>query len=66
VGQVGLTLETALGAGLGSDWYVSAERRIAERLYVRGYAATRQEGRALPIGAAYGAEFKLRWELDLE
>jgi hypothetical protein len=66
VGQLGLTLETALGAGLGSDWYVSAERRIAERLYVRGYAATRQEGRALPIGAAYGAEFKLRWELDLE
>lgn len=65
VGDVTLTGETALGAGLGNDWYASAERRMAERLYIRTYVATRQEGRALPIGAAYGTEFKVRWELDL-
>lgn len=65
-GEVTLTGETALGAGLGNDWYASAERRMAERLYVRTYVATRQEGRALPIGAAYGTEFKVRWELDLQ
>jgi hypothetical protein len=63
VGEVGLTWETALGSSLGTDWYAGAERRLAERLYVRTYVATRQEGRALPIGAAYGTEFKLRWEL---
>ena len=37
---------------------------IASRLYATAYAATQQEGRSLPIGAAYGAEFKLRWDLD--
>lgn len=64
VGDFDITVEKALGVNLGSDWYASVERRIAERLYATAYVATRQEGRALPIGAAYGAEFKLKWELD--
>lgn len=46
------------------DWYLSIERRIAQNLYASAYAATQQEGRSLPIGAAYGAEFKYRWEFD--
>lgn len=49
---------------LESDWYASVERRIAEKLYATAYVATRQEGRSLPIGAAYGAEFKWKWEFD--
>ncbi|MEN9786417.1 MAG: hypothetical protein RLZZ299_1681 [Pseudomonadota bacterium] len=64
VGDLDLTVEKSLGAGLGGDWYASVERRLAQRLYATGYVATRQEGRALPIGAAYGTEFKLRWEFD--
>ena len=64
VGDLGFTVEKALGASLGNDWYASVEQRLAHRLYVTAYAATRQEGRALPLGAAYGAEFKLRWEFD--
>ncbi|MDP2306823.1 MAG: translocation/assembly module TamB domain-containing protein [Pseudomonadota bacterium] len=64
VGEFDITVEKALGVNLGSDWYASVERRIAERLYATAYVATRQEGRSLPIGAAYGAEFKLKWELD--
>ena len=46
------------------DWYLSIERRIAQNLYASAYAVTQQEGRSLPIGAAYGAEFKYRWEFD--
>ena len=53
-----------LGQQIGQDWYAAVERRIASRLYATAYAATQQEGRSLPIGAAYGAEFKLRWDLD--
>jgi hypothetical protein len=64
VGEFDFTVEKALGVNLGSDWYASVERRLADRLYATAYAATRQEGRSLPIGAAYGAEFKYRWELD--
>ncbi len=64
VGDYDITVEKAFGVNLASDWYASVERRIAERLYATAYVATRQEGRSLPIGAAYGAEFKLRWELD--
>ncbi len=64
VGEFDITVEKALGVNFGSDWYASVERRIAERLYATAYVATRQEGRSLPIGAAYGAEFKLKWELD--
>ncbi len=64
VGDLAFTVEKSLGAGLGGDWYASVERRLAQRLYATGYVATRQEGRALPIGAAYGTEFKLRWEFD--
>jgi len=59
-----ITVEKNLGAGLGTDWYASVERRIAQRMYATAYVATRQEGRSLPIGAAYGAEFKFRWEAD--
>lgn len=57
-----LTLETTVSGGFGRDYYVSVERRIIERMYATAYLATQQEGRSLPIGAAYGAEFKLRWE----
>jgi hypothetical protein len=64
VGEFDITVEKALGANVASDWYASVERRIAERLYATAYVATRQEGRSLPIGAAYGAEFKFKWELD--
>ncbi len=59
-----LTVEKRLGVNLESDWYLSIERRIAEKLYATAYVATRQEGRSLPIGAAYGAEFKWKWEFD--
>ncbi len=64
VGAFDFTVEKRLGVNLESDWYASVERRLAERLYATAYVATRQEGRSLPIGAAYGAEFKFRWELD--
>ncbi|MDP2312537.1 MAG: translocation/assembly module TamB domain-containing protein [Pseudomonadota bacterium] len=64
VGEFDITVEKAFGVNLASDWYASVERRLAERLYATAYIATRQEGRSLPIGAAYGAEFKLKWELD--
>jgi hypothetical protein len=64
VGDFDVTVEKRLSGSLGSDWYASVERRIAERIYATAYVATRQEGRSLPIGAAYGAEFKFRWELD--
>lgn len=59
-----ITVEKGLGRDWGQDWYASVERRVARRLYATAYVATRQEGRSLPIGAAYGAEFKFRWELD--
>ncbi len=58
------TVEKNLSSGLGSDWYASVERRIAQRLYATAYVATRQEGRALPIGGAYGAEFTVKLEAD--
>lgn len=64
IGEFEVTVETSLGQSLGQDWYASVERRIAERLYASLYAATEQQGRSLPIGAAYGAEFKYRWEWD--
>lgn len=65
VGDFDITVETLLtGGNIGSEWYASVERRIAERLYAEAYVATRQEGRSLPIGAAYGAEFKWKWEFD--
>jgi translocation and assembly module TamB len=47
-----------------NDWYVGLERRLAERLYLRGYRATEQQGRQLGSVGAYGAEFNIRWELD--
>ena len=40
------------------------ERRLAKRLYATVYYASKQQGRSLDIGGAYGAEFKFRWELD--
>ncbi|MFN7143997.1 MAG: translocation/assembly module TamB domain-containing protein, partial [Myxococcota bacterium] len=64
VGDFDITVEKRLGVNLASDWYASVERRIAEKLYATAYVATRQEGRSLPIGAAYGAEFKWKWEFD--
>jgi len=64
VGDFDITVETSLGQSLGQDWYASVERRIAQRLYATTYIATQQEGRSLPIGAAYGAEFKFRWDAD--
>lgn len=59
-----VTMETALGQNLGRDWYVSVERRIAQKLYLAAWLATEQEGRTLPIGAAYGLDLKLRVEGD--
>lgn len=47
----------------GGDWYLSVERRIASRLYLAAYATTDQVGRSMPF-AAFGTEFKLRWEAD--
>lgn len=64
VGDFDFTVETTVSDGVGRDWYASVERRLAQRLYATLYLATEQEGRTLPIGAAYGAEFKLRWEWD--
>jgi len=58
------TLETTVTGGFGQDYYVSVERRLAERMYATAYLATQQEGRSLPIGAAYGTEFRLRWEWE--
>jgi hypothetical protein len=46
------------------DTYASVERRIARRLYLTGYWASREQGRSLSIGGAFGADFSLRWELD--
>lgn len=59
-----VTVDTALGQNLGRDWYASVERRIAQRLYLSAWLATQQEGRTLPIGAAYGLDLKLRVEGD--
>ena len=59
-----VTMETALGQNLGRDWYLSVERRIAQKLYLAAWLATEQEGRTLPIGAAYGLDLKLRVEGD--
>ncbi|MBM4391851.1 MAG: translocation/assembly module TamB domain-containing protein [Deltaproteobacteria bacterium] len=46
------------------DWYLGAERRIARGFVVGSYLTTEEEGRALSLGSAVGAEFKYRWELD--
>ena len=64
LGDFDVTVEKRLGVNLESDWYASVERRIAEKLYATAYVATRHKGRSLPIGAAYGAEFKWKWEFD--
>jgi hypothetical protein len=64
VGGFDVTVETALGQNVGRDWYMSIERRIAQRLYASAWLATEQEGRTLPIGAAYGLDLKLRVEGD--
>ncbi len=47
-----------------SDTYVSLERRLANRLYMRGFWAREQVGRQLNIGGAWGLNVNLRWELD--
>lgn len=47
-----------------SDTYLGFEKRLARKLYTRGYWAREQVGRRLNIGGAYGAELNLRWELD--
>lgn len=64
VGDFDVTVETTVSQGVGRDWYASVERRLAERLYATVYMATQQEGRSLPIGAAWGAEMTFRWEWD--
>jgi len=46
------------------DWYLSLEKRIARRLYLSSYYASEQYERSLAIGGAFGAEFKLRWEIE--
>jgi hypothetical protein len=46
------------------DFYVSAERKLLQHLYTTTYFSSQQQGRALPIGGAWGAELKYRWELD--
>ena len=47
-----------------SDTYVGLERRLANRLYVRGFWARQQVGRQVSIGGAWGLDFNLRWEVD--
>lgn len=47
-----------------SDTYIGLERRLANRLYLRGYWARQQVGRQLNTGGAWGLDFRLRWELD--
>ncbi|MBN1335591.1 MAG: translocation/assembly module TamB domain-containing protein [Deltaproteobacteria bacterium] len=46
------------------DRYLSIEKRLAQRFYVTGYWAGVQEDRSLPIGGAWGTEFKFRWEIE--
>ncbi|MFH1463292.1 MAG: translocation/assembly module TamB domain-containing protein [Pseudomonadota bacterium] len=46
------------------DWYVSLEKRMARRLFMTTYYAGEQYERSLDIGGAFGAEFKLRWEIE--
>ncbi|MFZ5477177.1 MAG: translocation/assembly module TamB domain-containing protein [Myxococcota bacterium] len=58
------TVEKSLSSGLDADWYASVERRLTDRFFATAYVATRQEGRSLPIGAAYGAELKFRLDVD--
>lgn len=62
VGGFTFTVESSLGSF--GDVYGSVERRLAKRLYATVYYASKQQGRSLDIGGAYGAEFKFRWELD--
>lgn len=64
VGDFDVTVETTVSQGVGRDWYASVERRLAERLYATVYMATQQEGRSLPIGAAWGTEVTFRWEWE--
>lgn len=46
------------------DYYLGLDKRLAGRLYATLFWASKQEGRALDIGGAYGAAFKYRLELD--
>ena len=47
-----------------NDRYLALERRLANRLYLRGFWAQQQVGRNLAIGGAWGLGFNLRWEVD--
>ena len=47
-----------------SGTYIGLEKRLADKLYSRGYWASDQIGRHLDIGGAWGLEFNVRWELD--
>jgi hypothetical protein len=48
-----------------SDVFVSFERRVAERLYIRTYWTSEQQGGYLNNNyGALGTEFEVKWELD--
>ncbi len=66
VGQKDLGPYTLTGEFVidSQDWYLGAERRITRGFVVGSYLTTEEEGRALSLGSAVGAEFKYRWELD--
>ncbi len=62
LGGFEVTMETGLTQNVGREWYLSVERRIAQRLYASTWLSTEQEGRSLPVGAAAGLDLKLRVE----
>ncbi len=46
------------------DLFVSVEKRLARRLFATTYYSSIQYERSLDIGGAWGAEVKLRWEIE--
>ena len=47
-----------------TDVFASWEQRLSERLYMRLYWASQQQGRSINNNGAVGAEFEVQWELD--
>ena len=46
------------------DVYVGIEQRLTQKFYLQTFWASKQQGRYLDIGGAYGSEFQVRWEID--
>jgi hypothetical protein len=47
-----------------SDLYLGLEKRLARKLYLRGYWVSEQVGRSSGLGGAVGLDASVRWELD--